>query len=656
MVVYVSYFKEKIGLLGLVAYLLGVGLFLGLAVAIRAAVGLGTVVGGEKVVEVSGLARPLASAALLLMFAAFLPTAAWVGYEAVGPPEGYIARGEQLRAQAKEDRINRERCEQLRQYWADLKDRAQKADQVEKARVEAEEAGWSAADFVLVNPTHRAVAVKVDGDTFRVTARAADNAAQQRLQQLWAGKMPVIGNDPALARKLYDAYTPNTPKSLLVGGDREEVRKLAGFRALLPADASLVSFEEVGGRKRVGHQLKGGGPDSFVFCELVPKPKGAGRTDDPEGRFEAELVTQDRLVPGTKKQLAAGDLATAAGLLDRWHYEIADTLQGRPPGSASMRLRPVVYIDEVAIEQNLCSSQVQRLKSEERRLQLDLAQQLGQAGAAGSTTRYASGLGIWMAGFLDAMEQAASQRQLDKAQHGVQQVIDGLRKEREELTALGEAGGRLTRDLRQRFLAAGFPVLDRSGQFKDAFYTLTGLKWDRPDAATAVSEQLVQATHLLLTELGQPEATGTYHLTMRLVDIHTSEILWMQHADFTDPNPPELLRQTDLAGIWRAEGWGNIRIIEPDRKTIRVELDGKTEKFAQFSMTATRDRNKLTATGGYHVYVEDKGQYQHPAPDRIELLADGRLRFMIVGHSEVRPGVVQMSPHVPIMFSRVADK
>ena len=653
----VSTFKEKIGLPGLGGYLLVVGLFLGLVLAARVTVGLATAVGGEKVVKVSGLARPLASAALLFVATAFLATVAWVGYESIGPPEGYIVKRQrdaedQRKRTAAELEVNR-----LARIESDRKAKAVADDAARKAVEEAERAAWSAADFVLVNPTHRAVAVKVDGDTLRVTARAADDAAQQRLQRLWAEKVPVVGNDPGLARRLYDAYPPGSP---LAGSDRDAVNQLAGFRKLLPADTQLVTFQEVGGRKRVGHLLPNTDTDdAFVFCDLVPKPKGTGATADPKGLFAAERVDRERIVPGSEKKLTESELVAVSDLIDRWQYEVVGKLQTRPPGSASMRLRPVVYIDEVTIEKTLHDGQVQKLINKRRELQLEKARQFGNTvETEGSSTLYASGFGVWMSGFMEAMREAGknqrAQARLGQMQRGFDEVIQELQREAEEVTALGEAARRLTRDLRQRFVAAGFPVLDRSDKAKAAFYDLTGQQWTRPDAAVAVSEQLVQATHLLLTEVNRPEAGGSYHLAMRLVDIHTSEILWTQHADFTDPNPPESLRRTDLAGTWRVragEPEFEIRITQTDRNTVTIELASQAA-LKSLTLTATRKGNKFQVNTCYQHYKEDPDKRFHTPRTTLELLDDGQLKLGIIRH--VRRGGFdsEIGPE-PFLFSRV---
>jgi hypothetical protein len=94
----------------------------------------------------------------------------------------------------------------------------------------------------------------------------------------------------------------------------------------------------------------------------------------------------------------------------------------------------------------------------------------------------------------------------------------------------------------------------------------------------AVTSNLVQATHLLLTDIRHPEQGGRYQVSMRLVDVLTGEILWEDQGDRQPTNgSPGNSRQVDpkqaeLTGSWRSPSGDRLEIKEDATGTLHASV------------------------------------------------------------------------------------
>lgn len=116
---------------------------------------------------------------------------------------------------------------------------------------------WGKAHFILANPGHSAVALRNEGTDggapYRVIAKATDAEMIRGLRVAWNLRSPVIGNDPALTRKVYADARVN---QLMDDNLSRAVSSLLKPREWLPSESALFAFVDArSGQDRIGHLL-----------------------------------------------------------------------------------------------------------------------------------------------------------------------------------------------------------------------------------------------------------------------------------------------------------------------------------------------------------------------------------------------------------------
>jgi hypothetical protein len=647
----VSTKKADLTLLGLVGYAL---LWVALSVAAFVAVvtlRAGRAYGGAGVAGVAGNTLPAARVALVAALAMLAPAVGVALVEAFGPPEGFVVKSANDReagkkvaaAKAVADKIEAdERAAEEARVETDTAQRLASEKAVREAAELAafERARWQRAEFVLLNPASRAVGLRKTDRGLEVTAVANDKAVTALLSELWKQKTPVVANHPELAKRVGDQYEPG---GLLRPEDTEAV--VAAVRAwdFVPKEPKLFAYTPLGTKvPRVGHLLAEA-DGKYVVAGLVPRPARGAKTADPAGTYVAEVVPRDAVKPGSAHAVAPGELTNVAELLQRWHYDIVGKLQQRAEAAPGLPIRPVVFIDDATLPSSEHDRRLAELKAQVRNFQLEKVRAVQESLKDESSSElYGEGYGVFMVGMLAAMEDARKQanrmRSAAVAERGYQEVIDDLRKEYDELVPLIEAGRLVTREVSKRFVDTGFSVVDRSKGAKGAYYKILGdSAWARPDALTAVTDNLVQATHILLTEVGAAEGEGYYRVAMKLVDVRTGEIVWTDHADRIDPATPERLRYTDLTGTWKTAQGDKLEVTSTKKK-VALKLAGDHPLLEDFSLVADRNLDSFTVTSSMQIYKGKKAAGRAKAiPKSLQLSSPtARQTFQLTNRDKIK--------------------
>ena len=458
---------------------------------------------------------------------------------------------------------------------------------LERAIATLEAKPWAEADFVMVNPSHVAVAVKQLGRNdiplYRVAAKVDGPLAEQAAALAWDLRKPIVANDPALTRKVF----ATVPVGEKIGESlASQVLPFRQPRSLLPAASRLVVFHDLrSSKRRVGHLLKQN-DTGFEFCDLVPTSNVQGLSRDgaaaaDRAEFRSEFVAQDLIQPGTfRSDPGEYDLRAAVDFLDLCLYQVLKTLQSQPEGHIHVVVDQVV--PDIGIGLELLGRQQQQVANQASalRTQHDQGRTGLQQGDAITYEQYMNtltsqalqlnGPESWWDAIMGALKGVNSER--DALRGELRTLRETLQSERgtrlksfEErerliearLTALEDAANwlaeqmqklnelrdqlnRLASEIRGRLSRAGVPLLDRSEHAAKVAKSLGTDSWNPPPGAVAAANGLIGASHLLLTSIRKPDRRGRYQLSMRLVDVRTGAILWEDQADRYDTSEQAL--------------------------------------------------------------------------------------------------------------------
>jgi FlhB HrpN YscU SpaS Family len=432
--------------------------------------------------------------------------ACFVGAESSAPPEG-IARS--LGVRAKESMV------QVRQD-PDVSD-----DTV-----------WSGASLVLVNPGHVAVAMRVD-DTegtpeYVVLAKAVDEAARRAMKIAWEMHIPVIGNDPALTRRLHGSVELRSKVDALLA---RELRMLLRPRTYLPTDGTLVSFlDNRDSRTHVGYQLQNTA-ESFEFSELLPSVSDGRGQKDPAQRlipFQTRLVSRQRDVrPGSERMnLDEAGVRQSVDFLDWCLYKVLAKLQSRHvPGLLHV---DSVYVEKVRADIHDEEIGLQAMKAAYSQLRSRQDVDLADVGPPLSSP--AALLDIMMRRVVDAERELDRRITKDEQRQQLQEELKQLAPQIGRMRSLIDQQNRLSSDIRARLVRAGVAlVADRQDYATTS--KVTGKSWVRPEFGHPDFDKLVTASHLLITEIRTPELSGRYQMSMRLIDVITGEIIYEDQGE-----------------------------------------------------------------------------------------------------------------------------
>jgi hypothetical protein len=180
---------------------------------------------------------------------------------------------------------------------------------------------------------------------------------------------------------------------------------------------------------------------------------------------------------------------------------------------------------------------------------------------------------------------------------------------------------------------AGIKQVERSERAKDLILNkVDGRKWIGVASKDAVTSNLVQATHLLLTDIRHPEQGGRYQVSMRLVDVLTGEILWEDQGDrqSTTGSPGDSRQvnpqQAELTGSWRSPAGDRLEIKEDATGTLHASVT-TSNGDVNFEITAHRQGPEIAVDscigtvgkGSDAATLHVKAQFRAVTPQSLEL-------------------------------------
>jgi flagellar biosynthesis GTPase FlhF/predicted RNA-binding Zn-ribbon protein involved in translation (DUF1610 family) len=489
-------------------------------------------------------------------------------------------------AKAEEARIRKQ--EAIAKKEADAE-----AARLEKERVAGERKIWEKADLVLANP-NRAVALKVEklGSQFRirVLAEADDDVTAGPLQHAWDSSIPVLAQEP-LAGRISARYDPGDS---LQDGDLQSVIERLRKRHFLPKDSELVSFvEKSTGVTRVGHLLKESAQE-WLFCDLIPTlslKTPSGNADAPlNDLFQQETVPISQ-IENIQRRLTQKQTKNPADFLDYSVYSVLAKLQANPPSSDGINIPPSVFVHDTIVYRDVVDPYVAELRSERFAfIREKMAATLDQIYLNKVTGRGYEGrgiLGMLAASVFNLMSEAREAREDKKLTDSLRQqydsVIKELQTEHDNLMHMADAGRLLNWEIRRMMVQSGARVVDRSEEAIKSYAREASIAWTRPSSRDAVTDRLVEATHLLIPEITKPVGSGEYQLSVRLINMRTLETEWSDTGD-------RAFRKTSLSGVYRhkADGFA-IRVTEMGRK-IHVSLV-ENPVLQEFKLVGVRHRD-----------------------------------------------------------------
>lgn len=381
---------------------------------------------------------------------------------------------------------------------------------------------WMSADFVLVNPTHYAVALAEKSPTggFQVLAKAEQAQARMAVKTSWESAVPIIAGDPQLARNVFTQTEVHQSVSQTL---RAAVETHWRHHEFVPAEATLVAYNDLGRReRRVGFRRTGG--EGLEFRDLLGT------------RFEQ--VPRELIQPGTlESNLGEEQLAETTDFLDVSLFHICRRLAS--PDGRSSYLQVVVNPVQCEGEaQEAIEAQISQIN-----LELDaLADEQAAVARRGRQTGVED----------ERPDLGHRERELEARKHDLQK--------QRELTIEAR---RLTGEIRAKLAQVGVPLLERTVAGLAAIGVERSGVYQRPDFETAEASQLLGATHLVLADIRLPARQGRYELSMRCVSVATSKVLWDGQGDRLNAadaaldlaGSPYLLNSGRLSVLTAAEGF-----------------------------------------------------------------------------------------------------
>jgi FlhB HrpN YscU SpaS Family len=459
---------------------------------------------------------------------------------------------------------------------------------------------WTASDLVLINPPQYTVALKATAHqgqrNYQVLAKAYDDKAREARKTAWDARVPVVGNDAGLARRVFASYEVG---QTLEGKTLEELQFLLRPREFLPTGGRLASYYDLRNRaRRVGHVLRQTDA-ALEFAALVPTAKERseltpGDEAGPIPLYRTESISlKEHVQPGSVHlDLNDGLLRDQVDFLDYCAYNAILKLQAN-------QYRPIFLLVDVMADVYQSEVGLDAVKRD-----LHEAGQSAETLAALATEQRATSCAQIIAQALFDLEGRQQARDLAAAKRkAVEQRVSALRTELQRLRGLIDQENRLKSEIRSRLVRAGVPQVERSERARDLILNkVSGQKWlGLPDARSAEAGELIAASHLLLAEMRTPEAGGRYQLSMRLIDVYFGTILWEDQSD-RSLNP---------------EGGGSSAALAAMRARARDQEEARQQR-------AQRTPAALIGTWEYRVQGTLNGR-RFDQTMTVRLLADGHV-------------------------------
>jgi tetratricopeptide (TPR) repeat protein len=220
-------------------------------------------------------------------------------------------------------------------------------------------------------------------------------------------------------------------------------------------------------------------------------------------------------------------LREEADFLDYCVYHVLGKLE------ANQSRPPALYVDVITdIQSEESASRIGPQLTARRSLN-------DEAGEAYKDPRAASRVREVFAAISDLQKNLDKMERAKRAE--AEAELDGLRSEVLRLRKLADQENRLMREIQARLARAGVSQIERSNRAFVLTDKISGSRWQRPSAKDAAENNLVPASHLLITELRTPETSGRYQMSMRLIDVSSGIIVWTEQGDrLWAPSPVNL--------------------------------------------------------------------------------------------------------------------
>lgn len=642
--------KKDIHFQGLVVALAwGGGVLVGLIVLRGLVSLLEAFASGRSALAVDRLRR-WSGAAVLLGAGSFVVCALLVGAEAIHPEDsGFVNRI-----------LDRQKAES---------DAAKDKEIADARKI------WTSADFFLVNPSHRALAIKNESSDrraprFKVVAKAAEAEAQKPLELAWDHSIAVLGTNPALARRLFDRYNADQP---IDAGDTSTLHQLTIFRRIMPKPQTrLVEVVDSTTRqRRFGHLLPDLGQGQ-LFCDLVPKANTAlGHIT--ETTRDEELFLTERVAGTDAKEVPRWQLEQSADYLQYGVYFTLSELQNSIMNSDDW-LRPRVFVDEVVIEHDQQNSliesinrKISKLREGKRTAQVQILMPQRPEVEMRSATGLAAILSVLGEQVREYREEMSKKKLAEDVVRDIEKELQELENDRTSLVRLAEISRQVDRDLLSLLVRTGVAVVDRPQRARGLYCDSTGDKWERPTADVAVHDNLVQASHLLIASIDKPEKGGSYHISLRLRELRSGEIRAFTHGDrhvlgyrpFDAPMPtvsaiPPVAAAPKpllLEGQWRCKS-SNVSVrVSESNKRIHVSLVTPHDRLEEFELFASRDDKRVDVSNCYLVFKAASGS-QIPRNAEMKILDDNHIEIAYQAVDIVKRKLVYADNMVRLVFEK----
>jgi cell division protein FtsB len=399
---------------------------------------------------------------------------------------------------------------------------------------------WSEPQFVFVNPEHFAVGVDLrPNGSVIFNQRAEDLAAQLAIRKVRESRIPRVACDKVLTRRLYEAFKEGEP---VPPGLHEEVKKVIGPRQFLPVKQNaaqslmFVTFKNATKNEQVLGVLKEIRKDGLVYTNFSKQDLDIAKSDLRPG---SARVAQGEEIISTLK---AGDF------LDYCLYNVAHKLASSNYVSIAVR----VGLDEIEQQPGSGSGRASAFGPPgSPRIPIQTNDPLTMA------------TGVILQEFLAHIYEVPNpHKSVEKA---VQYIED---------------------EVYSKLVKLGVRVVESEQLEKLRQVTAT-----RP--ALINQANILNLTHVLLIEVKSPLRKGVYHLSVRLVDAITDEVVSADSGD-------------RVRGFEESEhvfhlGSGKIAMIESDNEKAPTNYTG-TEQPAVVPILK-RPSAKLSRN---LVYLEDE--------------------------------------------------
>lgn len=593
-------------------------------------------------------------------------------------------------AQLLKDEAQQQQQEQLR-LAAEEHRRAEARKKEQFARLQQQ---WDQVDFILVNPGYRVVglrAIDQRGERgFRVVAKAADTdlslfegveqetpsapraKAKEIISHFWKRRQPVFSFDTGLAQRVFAEVAEGDE---LRGENLDKVARYWEPTRFVPAKPAVAYLDAKTNLRRFGFAL-GQRENQLLFCDLVPERSLSRTSHDGhreliDGFFVEPVSMVDRIKPDSlAMDLAVSDLKQQADTLDVFLMEMLRIVQQRQSQATNLseKRAPCLYVAKVESDltvENL--TKAMRADLEKRNLMV--------ADELKAFLKPYEGRAVTPWEILDELRRAAMEKEKELARANLardirakyEEEVEFLRRHIAAIAQLVEQERSLGGEIRKRLNRAQLVMVDRSTEFKDVLAAkVEGKKWASEGVSVdaALTSGLIDATHVLLTEIRSPRSGGSCELSMRLVDVSTGAIIWEDQADrrpggnsgqtlaaAKDSDVPSNPAFTSLDGKWRNNDGDELEV-KDDGQDVQVNLL-RSNTAQELDVRLRRQANGSLST--VFAYIKFKND---TARRRLELTIkpiDGE-RFEMDSSSYIynpRTRRIESGPRVTYIFKRL---